>query len=725
MAFLQSIDRTVLHAAFVGLLIGLLSLIVTTSYVSVIFSGPLEPHRPIGLSMALFGSVLYGLAGAYGSSVQGVWWGNQSAPVVMTSVGVSALLATMAGANDATVFATVVLFIMVATFLSGLVIFLLGRARLGPSAKFIPYPVVGGFLAATGVYLLIRGAGLAVPGGADGTELLDADAARHWGPYMAGGLALSLIAQRTSHAFALALGIALAAGGFFAYVALSDMTVARAMETGLLLGASPAGIGGLAAGDLPQLGAADLSAIAEKATTLLALAGLSVLALVMNISGIELQIRNAFNLNREFRAAGLANMLGAAGGAYVGFHSASMSQVSHSLLPAPRTATNIAAVGIVGLAFLGALGAIAYLPVGLFALVLCMLGFELMWRWLVQAWREMPRSDYAIILVILTITLAFDFVTAVLAGIVIASLLFTAAYSRINVIRNRVTARLRQSPTERPDTDTAILARHGDQTVVLELQGYLFFGSANTLYETVAAELKGRTTPLSNLILDFRRVQGVDVSTAFVMGRIADMVRRERANVLFSALSGTVADRLSAAGVLSAVDTHRTLADALGAVEDRLLNDLSMGRTPDATPTTGFGGLLARATELDLPMVAEWRTLAAGETLFHQGDNGHSLAYLESGRLSAWVRGPTGSSARVASFQPGAVVGEIAFSNDSVRTASVVADAPCRIAVITRMSLDEAARTHPEIAAEFHALLARLLSDRLGRTTALLHALDR
>ncbi len=55
-----------------GLLIGLLSLIVTTSYVSVVFSGPLEPHRPIGLSMALFGSVVYGLTATYASSVRGV-----------------------------------------------------------------------------------------------------------------------------------------------------------------------------------------------------------------------------------------------------------------------------------------------------------------------------------------------------------------------------------------------------------------------------------------------------------------------------------------------------------------------------------------------------------------------------------------------------------------------------------------------------------------------------
>ncbi|MFN3148160.1 MAG: cyclic nucleotide-binding domain-containing protein [Paracoccaceae bacterium] len=708
-----------------GLLIGLLSLIVTTSYVSVVFSGPLEPHRPIGLSMALFGSVVYGLAATYASSVRGVWWGSQSAPVVMTSVGVSSLVAGMAGTNDATLFATAVLFIMTATFLSGLVLLLLGRARLGPSAKFIPYPVVGGFLAATGVYLLIRGAGLAVPGGASGPEMLTAEAARHWWPYVAGGFALTLIAQRTSHAVALALGIVATTGGFFAYIALSDMTLASAMEQGLLLGASPTGIGGLSAGDLPRLGEADVAAIAGEANTLLALAGLSVLALVMNISGLELQLRGAFNLNREFRSAGLANMIGAAGGGFVGFHSASMFQVSHRLLPEPRTATNLAATSVVALGFAGALGAIAYLPVGLFALVLCLLGFELLWRWLVEAWRTMPRSDYAIILVILTITLAFDFVTAVLAGIVIASLLFTAAYSRINVIRNRVTARLRQSPTERPEADTAILSRKGEETVILELEGYLFFGTANTLYETVASELKKRTTPLRNLILDFRRVQGVDVSTAYVMARITDMVRRERANVLFSAMSGAVSDRLSATGVLSAVDTHRTLADALGAVEDSVLHETRIGHAPGEPPATAFGLLISRAAGLDLPLVAERRTLAAGQTLFHQGDAGDSLAYLENGRLSAWVRSPTGSGARVASFLPGAVVGEIAFCTGTTRTASVVADSPCRIAVITRASLDAAARTHPEIAAEFHAILSRLLSGRLGRTTALLHALDR
>lgn len=68
-------------------------------------------------------------------------------------------------------------------------------------------------------------------------------------------------------------------------------------------------------------------------------------------------------------------------------------------------------------------------------------------------------------------------------------------------------------------TATGILAR-GRETAVYELQGFLFFGTSNALYDRIASEVERAGVPVRNLVVDFRRVEGFDVSTSFVFKRL-------------------------------------------------------------------------------------------------------------------------------------------------------------------------------------------------------------
>ena len=714
----------VLRYAGAGAVVGTLTLVTTISYVSLIFIGPLAPFRDAGLAMALFGATVHALFGGFASDRKGFWWGNQSPPVIMVAIASGGIAATVGGEDPVRLFATVAVFIAASTFLTGLALFLLGRARLGQAAKFIPYPVVGGFLAATGVFLILRGAQLVLHERVATREMFGAEMLTGWAPYAAGGLLLAAVARRTSHLTAMALGAGVFVAGFYGYLWLEGMTLAEAETRGLLLNARVVPIDELLSGNaLPRPGAADLSAVLAQAPTMLALAGLSILAMVMNITGIEIDRRTTLPLNGDMVRAGLANMIAALGGGFVGFHSVSMQRVARSLVPGLSAILNATGAALLMLALAGGLWFIAYLPVGVFALVLSLIGFELLLRWLVDGWRTLPKGDYALVVAILAITLVFDFATAVVAGIVAASLLFTLAYSRVRVVRSAVTGRLRRSATERPDHDAAVLAEEGAGTLIFELQGYLFFGTANSLFDRVAADIAGCGTPIHHLILDFRRVEGMDVSTAFVLVRLAERAAQSGAEVVFTALSPAMAERLKTAGLPDSTRQRPTLEDALAEAEARLLS----GRPApeDSPPPSAFGDFLERAEREGLPLVAERRAVPAGEVIFEQGRPGDDIAYLEDGTLAAVARRPDGSEVRLARFLPGAVVGEIAFSNRSVRTASIIAEEPSRVAFITRASLEAAAAVRPGIATEFHALLARLLSDRLGRTTALLHALDR
>ena len=80
---------------------------------------------------------------------------------------------------------------------------------------------------------------------------------------------------------------------------------------------------------------------------------------------------------------------------------------------------------------------------------------------------------------------------------------------------------------------------------------------------------------------------------------------------------------------------------------------------------------------------------------------------------------------RVATFLPGAVVGEIGLYAGIVRTATVAADVDSTIRKVTRESLDRLSERDPALARDFHAMVAGLLARRLTRATALLREVSR
>jgi len=709
------------RAIATGIAVACLSLVFSVSFASAIFVGPLSEFRDSGISMAITGSIVYAFFSALTGSVPGTWWGNQTPTVVLLAIGAASIAAAMPGAPPATLFATVAVFSAISTFLAGAILLAIGRARLGQQAKFIPYPVIGGFLAVTGFFLVARGADLAT-GNLEGLGgLMAADALVRWLPHVALAAVIALLGRRLVEGAALLIGVALYGVGFIAYLWISGTSPAGAEAAGLLLTT-----GDPVRGLVPvftQLGEADYTVIAGQIWTIGAISFLTILGIVMSISALEVQMGQSFRLNREMANAGIASMVAATGCGFVGYHSSSMYQLSRTISRVPVPAIGLTGGALMIGVMVAGTGFLSYLPKGIFALVLCYLGIELLWRWLVVARREMPAGDYAIIIAILATSVAFDFVVAIVVGTILAAILFTLAYSRLDVVRNRVSGRLRLSPTERSERDIATLVAHGHQTLVFELQGYLFFGTANGLFDRVADEITAEGADIKTLLVDFRRVEGMDVSASFVLARLADMALQNGVRIAFTGASPALRERLGPAGRVEGLEFHPTLVDGLQRAEDRVLAENGGAQTP-ADPPSPFGQLLRDATAQGLPLVESRRELTEGEVLYAQGDRGEGLAYLEAGRLSAWVTLPDGSQARVASFLPGAVVGEIAFSAGSNRTASVIADEPCTILSVTRDSLDAAAAIDSDVATRFHASLARLLAERLGRTTALFFAIE-
>lgn len=114
-----------------------------------------------------------------------------------------------------------------------------------------------------------------------------------------------------------------------------------------------------------------------------------------------------------------------------------------------------------------------------------------------------------------------------------------------------------------------------------------------------------------------------------------------------------------------------------------------------------------------LAFASERLTLAAGGTLFHQGDPGDAAYIVLSGEAEIVAEGKDGKRVSVVRLHNNALIGEIALLRNVPRTATVVAATPMVVLKIGKDSFFQLLRDVPSLALE----LMRELAERVEDTT--------
>jgi MFS superfamily sulfate permease-like transporter len=163
---------------------------------------------------------------------------------------------------------------------------------------------------------------------------------------------------------------------------------------------------------------------------------------------------------------------------------------------------------------------IALIPRVVIAGMLMVFSVQLVDRWTLQLvhklitrqaaqWRRMAL-DLFVIALVATAAIALNLVTAVGVGIEVAILSFLFRMSR-SVIRRSYRGDVVRSRRTREPRLMEILSADGGRILVLELEGVLFFGTAEDLAERVEA---ARLEDVAYVILDLNRVSEVDSTGA-------------------------------------------------------------------------------------------------------------------------------------------------------------------------------------------------------------------
>ncbi|HSV29103.1 MAG TPA: cyclic nucleotide-binding domain-containing protein, partial [Candidatus Omnitrophota bacterium] len=257
-----------------------------------------------------------------------------------------------------------------------------------------------------------------------------------------------------------------------------------------------------------------------------------------------------------------------------------------------------------------------------------------------------------------------------------------------------------------------------------------FFGTANKLLVRVAVRADegpaGETAKF--VVFDFRRVTGIDSSAAMSFAKLRQFAEKRGLMLLFAHVPGDVGLLLSQAGFAGAEGaTWRMVPDldhALEWCEDSMLDALAAERGEVPGFVAEFrqhvsdqgqtARLLAYFQRLEVP---------ADAVLIHQGDPADDLFILESGRVTVWIVGEGGERVRLRTMLAGTVVGEMGLYLNDVRSASVSTDEACVAYRLTAEALTRMQQDDPDVAAAFHALMARRLAERLRHTDQMVKVL--
>jgi SulP family sulfate permease len=715
---------------------GLIATIVTISteisLAALIFSGKLSPFLAGGIGLMLFGAFVMGIVVSLTTSLPGIVTIPQDTPAAILALVAASIAASLNQAAPQKIYITILAAIALTSLLMGIFFLLLGRFKASGFVRYIPYPVIGGFLAGTGS-LLAKGAfgimsGMAMTF-ADLPALFHPDKLILWLPGLIFATALLLALRRFKHSFITPGALVLATALFYGYLFFSHISIADASARGWLLGPFPSG--GLYQPLSPNLlGLVDWRTITGQLDKIATILVLSVIALLLNASALEITFQQDIDLNHELLTAGLANIAGGLGGSPVGYQTLGMSTLAHRLGAKSRLVNLISALLCGAALFFGA-SLISFFPKPVLAGMLLYLGLSFMVEWLVDARKHLPLTDYLLVWIILIIIVTFGFLQGIAAGIFIAAIFFVITYSRIKIIRNILNGRVYHSKVDRPKVHRDLLTERGIEIYILRLQGFIFFGTIQAILETIRARIGDKTQPvLKYILLDFQQVSHLDSSAVFGITRLKQLAQSNGILMVWTQVAASIQRQLERGGLVDETDDEfiilPTLDHGVEWCENKILSDQGINdltgfiERMEGQLKRAFPGLEAMER---LMKYLERKEIKQGEYLMRQGDPPTEMYFIEAGLVTAQLELPDGQVIRLRSIRGGATVGEMGLYLGTVRTASVIATRPSAVYRLSAEALKTMREQDPEVAALLHEWIARLLAERLADNNRTIEAL--
>ena len=489
---------------------------------------------PGGAIYGLYGAIITGfLAALFGGTPAQV--SGPTGPMSVTVAGVVSSLA-VAGISRELNQGAMLSMVMAAVVLGGVLQILMGLLRLGRYITLVPYSVVSGFMSGIGVIILCLQVG----------PLL--------GISSQGGVLSSLRmvgTDFTPNPAAVAVGVST-----LIVVFATPRRVTKVMPSPLLalLLITPIALW-VFPEDLPRIGSIPEGGLNlsvpnwSEQFPLLMRAGI-VLAVLGSIDSLLTSLvadnisQTRHRSDKELIGQGIANTIS---GFFTGLPGAGATmRTVINIRSGGRTPLSGMTHSIVLLVLLLGAGPLAEsIPTALLAGILIKVGLDIIdWGFLQRAHRLSLKTAF-VMWGVLLMTVFWDLIGAVLAGMFIANLL------TIESLTNHQLGNMDMGTAHLTSREQQLLKRCGDDLILFRMQGPLSFGAAKGISERMMLVKQYKI-----LLLDITEVPHLGVTASLAIERMVEEAERQKRAVLITGAGGKVKERLAQFGIDNLIDNR-------------------------------------------------------------------------------------------------------------------------------------------------------------------------
>lgn len=661
-------------------------------------------------SMGAMAGLITAMALSFFSGLSRGTPGMVSAPTGPTMVLVAGALASLSAKG----FSGSELFINIALMLimSGFIQILIGLSNGGRLIKFIPYPVVAGFM--TGSALLMIGSQV---------QMLDLAALNStfkqplWIPWLSAAatfFAMSIFPRWTPLIPGTVYGLVFGTFIFHLLSTLTSYDYPLTWVVGHLPGINNIQLISLGPlSDIPWMIILPIS---------LALAILSSLDSLLTSVVADVATGDRHNAKRELTGQGIGQIAAALFGGLAGAGTTGATLVS--IQSGGRSQVAMISALIFSLLIMVFSPITSFLPISVLAGIILHVAIINMLEWDIFLWFKTPRNrlDALTALLVIAITLAYNLMIAVGIGLVLASFQFIHAQVIAPVVHRRSNISQHPSLRRRSEHHRLLLKQHKDEILIYELTGNLFFGTVDKLFEEFNAELDQAV----HIILDMARVQQVDLTAVKMFQQMADRLHRANGKLIFTNVRKAKGLNKKVAKTLRQISPHHSgdypvptfidVDEAIEYAENELLRRLGKTIKAPESITLNFSELchgLDESTLATLESVMKPISLKSGDFLFKSNDYATELYVVLKGEIDILLPYTKNHYKRLAKFGPGAFFGEVVFLKPGPRTANAKAITNTELLMLDRDGFKQLKKQNPKAAIKLLSRLGRELSDRL------------
>lgn len=618
--------------------------------------------------------------------------------------------------------------VMVVALIAGALQILFGAVGLGRLIKYMPFPVVSGYLSGVGLYIIASQTPhfLGLPQGTHFWESFKIITAWQWESIIVGFVTIltmffgdRLLRLIPTVIIALLMGVA----SYFV-LALLDPTLLKpnnSMVIGELGGSGGIDLFKVLVGRfeyVSNLSWDDIGVLLFPAFTLAALLSIDTLKTCVILDSMTHSFHDS---NKELMAQGSANVASALLGGMPGSGTMGATMVNISSGGESRLSGVIEGVmAVIAFVLLGSL--LAWIPVAALAGILIVIGFRMIDKHSIKLLETKKTAfDFFIILSVAITALSISLIAAAGVGLLLAIVLYIIQQIGVSVVYRHIDGNDARSKIVRSKEEGEILRLQGGKFSVYELHGSLFFGTANQLYTMLQKDLQAK----KYIIMDMKRVQTVDLTAAHILLQIKDILHDKDGYLLLCHLphklptGDDLEDYFSHVGLLkhlSPIQVFEDLHEAIEWVEEKLLLEERIEQHQEILlPLSGFDLFKGRKEETiaEIESLVESRSYSKGEAIYFEGEGNGEIFLIRRGLVRIMLPYEGRSHVHLHTLGQNNFFGEFAFLEGKPHYTDTVAATDVDVYRITREAYDLFTIHHKKTAMYFMQSLATVLAERL------------